>query len=321
MQRVVRWLAIGILAGAATGVADGIEYRSYHSTRLGVSVSIPSEWEVTEAKDGSLTVTGSTGVLVLSARPRGTATVETLREHALAYVKSGNVRIRNSGRKTIQEVPGWLFQYVTGDADDPLAGDTLCLLHENWMIAVAFATRQWLYGASRPVFETAIQSLKLGTPEGMRPLNRGFRRYDDSKKTFRLQVPEAWQLTSTANQQPFFAGPDGTLQVIVESGSRYLPGDAEILARAYVERAGYRLQKVTPGQIDGQPAQFAYCEAIDRSGWEGCFVVSVREGRLYVLKIAVQGREAGDRVTEIVGSFQFLPLRAVKDEGRGTKIP
>jgi len=321
MQTVARWLAIGVLAVGTARAAEGIEYRFHQSARLGLSLSIPKEWEVTEAKDGSLTVTGSAGVLVVSARPRGAATVETLREHALAYVKNGNVRIRNSGRKTVQGVPGWLFQYVTRDPDDPLCGDTLCLLHENWMIAVAFATREWLYVASRPVFETAIQSLKLGTPEGMRPLNRGFRRYEDPKGAFRLQVPEAWALTSTTHQQPFFAGPDGTLQVIVDGGSRYLSGDAEILARAYVERAGYRLQKVAPGTIDGQPAQFAYCAAADRSGWEGCFVVSVRDGKLFVLKIAYQGRGGEARVAEIVTSFQFLPLRAAKEGARGTKIP
>jgi hypothetical protein len=279
------------------------------------------EWEVSEAKDGSLTITGSTGVLVVSARPRGAATMETLREHALAYVRSGNVRIRNSGRKTVQGATGWLFQYMTRDPDDPLCGDTLCLLHENWMIAVAFATRQWLYAASRPVFETAIGSLKLGTPEGLRPLTRGFRRYEDPRGSFRLQVPDSWQLTSTTNHLPYFAGPDGTMQVIVDSGSRYLSGDSEILARAYVERAGYRVQKVEPGQIDAQPAQFAYCSATDGSEWEGCFVVSVREGKLYVLKIAFQGREGEARVQEIVNSFQFLPRRAAKEVGGGAKTP
>lgn len=321
MQTIARWLAISVLAVGAARAADGLEYRTHQSTRLGLSLSIPREWDVSEAKDGSLTVTGSAGVLVVSARPRGSATEETLREHALAYVTSGNVRIRNSGRKTVQGVPGWLFQYVTRDSEDPLSGDTLCLLHENWMIAVAFATRQWLYGASRPVFETAIQSLKLGTPEGMRPLSRGFRRYSDPKGTFRLQVPDTWQLTSGAGQQPFFVGPDGTLQVIVDSGSRYLPGDAEILARAYVERAGYRLQKVTPGQIDGQPAQFAYCSSSDPSAWEGCFVVSVRDGKLFVLKIAFRGSPTEARVPEMVGSFQFLPLRSAKDTPRGPKTP
>lgn len=321
MQRVARWLAIGLLGISAARAAEGMEYRTHQSARLGISLSIPKEWEVAEAKDGSLTVTGSTGVLVVSARPRGAATVQTLREHALAYVKSGNVRIRNSGRKTVQGVEGWLFQYLTRDAEDPLFGDTLCLLHDNWMIAVAFATRQWLYGASRPVFETAIQTLKLGTPEGMRPLTRGFRRFEDAKRSFRLQVPDSWQLASTSSQQPFFAGPDGTLQVIVDTGSRYLTGDAEILARAYVERAGYRLERVTTGPIDGQPGQFAYCTATDRSGWEGCFVVSVRDGRLYVLKIAYQGGDGQARVQEIVTSFQFLPLRAAKEVGRGPKIP
>jgi hypothetical protein len=321
MQIVARWLAIAVLAAGAARAAEGLEYRSYHSARLGLTLSIPREWEVSEAKDGSLTVTGSAGVLVVSARPRGATTVETLREYALAYVKQGNVRVRNSGRKTVQGVPGWLFQYVTRDSDDPLRGDTLCLLHESWMIAVAFATREWLYAASWPVFETAIQSLKLGTPEGMRPLNRGFRRYEDPKGIFRLQVPDAWQLTSTTHQQPFFAGPDGTLQVIVDGSSRYLPGDAEILARAYVERAGYRLQKVSPGQIDGQPAQFAYCAAADPSGWEGCFVVCVREGKLFVLKIAFQGPEGASRVAEIVTSFQFQTHRAANEGTRDNKIP
>lgn len=321
MQLLARWLAIGVLVAGAARAAEGMEYRTYRSDKLGISLLIPSEWEVSETKDGSVTITGSTGVLVVSARPRGSATVETLREHALAYVRAGNVRIRNSGRKTVRGVSGWLFQYVTRDPEDPLYGDTLCLLHEHWMLAIAFATRQWLYAASRPIFETAIRSLELGTPEGMRPLSRGFRRFVDPRGNYRLQVPDSWQLTSSAGSLPFFAGNDGTLQVIVDGSSRYLAGEAEILARAYVNRAGYRLRKVVAGQIDGQPAQFAYCAAIDRSGWQGCFVVSVREGKLYVLKIAFQGAGGEAHVQEIVNSFQFLPSRAAQQTPSPPKLP
>ena len=86
----------------------------------------------------------------------------------------------------VNGVPGWLFQYTTRDADDPLFGDTLCLLHEDWLVAVAFATREWLYAATRPVFETAIRSLRLRTPDGMRPLARGFRRFEDPRGAYRL---------------------------------------------------------------------------------------------------------------------------------------
>lgn len=319
MKLLARWAGVGVLLGLATGAAQAIEYRTYENPRLGLSLSIPAEWETSEGKDGSLTVTGSAGVLVVSARPRGEATEETLREYALAYVRGANVRLQNSGRKTVNGVPGWLFQYVTRDPEDPLRGDTLCLLHENWLVAVAFATREWLYAASRPVFETAIGSLHLQTPHGMRPLTRGFRRYEDPRGSFRLQVPESWQLTSSANSLPFFAGPDGTLQVIVDGGSRYLAGDAEILARAYVQRASYRLEKLTPGKIDAQPAQFAYCLPSDNSDWRGCFVVMVRDAKLYVLKIAYQGDGAEARVRQIVEGFQFLPVRAADSSAAGGK--
>jgi hypothetical protein len=310
MKLLARWAGIVAALGSAAGAAHAIEYRTYDNPQLGLSLSIPAEWETSEGKDGSLTVTGSAGVLVVSARPRGEATEETLRQYALSYVRGANVRLQNSGRKTVNGVPGWLFQYVTRDPEDPLRGDTLCLLHENWLVAVAFATREWLYAASRPVFDTAIHSLRLQTPHGMRPLTRGFRRFEDPRGNFRLQVPESWQLASSANSLPFFAGADGTLQVIVDGGSRYLAGDTEILARAYVQRASYRLQKLTPGKIDSQPGQFAYCVPNDASDWKGCFVVMVREGKLYVLKIAYQGETGEARVREIVEGFQFLPVRA-----------
>jgi hypothetical protein len=319
MKLLARWAGVGILLWGASGAARAIEYRTYVNPRLGLSLSIPAEWETSEGKDGSLTVTGSAGVLVVSARPRGAATEETLREYALAYVRGANVRLQNSGRKTVNGVPGWLFQYVTRDPEDPLRGDTLCLIHENWLVAVAFATREWLYAASRPVFETAIHSLRLQTPHGMRPLSRGFRRYEDPRGSFRLQVPESWQLTSSANSLPFFAGGDGTLQVIVDGGSRYLAGDAEILARAYVQRASYRLDKLSPGKIDSQPAQFAYCVPNDASDWRGCFVVMIREGKLYVLKIAYHGEGSEARVREIVDGFQFLPVRAADSSAVGGK--
>jgi hypothetical protein len=311
MQRSARWISLAAVFVTATGAAHAIEYRTYTNTRLGLSLAIPAEWETVEGKDGTITVTGSTGVLVVSARSRGGATDATLRQHALAYVRGANVRIHNSGRKTVDGVPGWLFQYTTRDPDDPLRGDTLCLLHENWLVAVAFATREWLYAASRPIFESAIHSLKLKTPEGMLPLSRGFRRFEDPSGRYRLQVPAEWQLTSSKGSLPFFAGRDGTLHVLVDGGSRYLAGDAEILARAYVQRASYRLQKLVAGEIDSHAAQLAYCEPTDRDGWQGCFAVTVREGKLYVLKIAYQG-DGETRVREILSSFQFLPLRTAE---------
>jgi hypothetical protein len=310
MRLLAGCISIGVLLGGATRAAWGIEYRTYSNPKYGLSLSVPVEWELTESSDGSLTFTGSTGVLVLNARPRGAATQERLRDYALAYVRGANIRLRNSGRKTVNGNPGWLFQYSTCDPEDPLRGDTLCLLHESWLVAVAFATREWLYSASRPVFETAIQSLKLETPAGMRSLAHGFRRFEDPRGSYRLQVPEGWQLTSSGGGLPFFAGTDGTLQVIVDRDSRYLPGDAEILARAYVGRASYRLQRLVTGEMDGYPAHFAYCTPTDRSGWQGCFVVSVRDGRLYLLKIAYAGEATGRRVREIVTSFQFLPGRS-----------
>ena len=70
----------------------------------------------------------------------------------------------------------------------------------------------------------------------------------------RFARPAAWQATSGDASTPAFAGEDGTLQIMVDGAARYLPGDAEILAKAYVNRAHYKLISLAPGKLDTRTA-------------------------------------------------------------------
>jgi hypothetical protein len=171
---------------------------------------------------------------------------------------------------------------------------------------IAFVTRDWLYDAGRVVFEKAVYSLKLFTPEGMQPLAQGYRRFENAAHGFRLQVPAAWKATSGDASSPAFTGDDGTLQILVDGNARYLPGDAEILAKSYVQRAQYKLSHLASGKLDGQTAFFAYCAPPDKPDWGACFIVFVRQQKLHVLKIAFNQTVRKNVVQEIAGSFQFL---------------
>jgi hypothetical protein len=266
---------------------------------------VPEEWESRTERDGTVTINGSTGVLVVSARPRGACTPETLPQQAAVYVLNDNTRLQNSGRKTVNGASGWLFQYVTKNADDPLRGDTFCLLHEDSLIVIAFVTREWLYKATRPVFEQCINSIRLGTPPGMRPLTTGYRRYEDREHAFRLQVPENWSQQGEA-RMPVFSGEDGTLQIFTDSSARYLPGDGEILARAYVDKASYKLKTLAKGKLDGQIAHFAFCTLPEQPDWVGCFIVLIRDQKLCVLKLSHNPERRKTLLDDIVHSFQFV---------------
>jgi len=310
-------LAFAILGVVATLAAAGragaaMKFRGYQSTKYGYSLAVPAEWEARQEKDATITFTGSTGVLVISIRPRAGCTQETLPTYAGQFVLSDKVKVLNQGKRTANGNAGWLYQYQTKDATDTLRGDTICLLNEDSLYIIAFVTRDWLYDASRVVFEKAITSLKLFPPVGAQPLAQGYRRFEDVAHGFRLQLPATWQATSGDAASPAFAGDDGTLQIMVDSTARYLPGDAEILAKAYVQRAHYKLASLAPGRLDGQAADFAYCEPPDKPEWGACFIVFVRQQRLHILKIAYQRAARKDLVQEIAGSFQFLGHPAVK---------
>ncbi len=296
------------LAGRATAA---MKFRPYQSVKNGYALAVPTEWEERQEKDSTITFTGSTGVLVISIRARAGCTAENLPTYAGQFVLSDKVKVLNKGKRTANGNPGWLFQYQTKDASDTLRGDTICLLNEDSLVIVAFVTRDWLYDASRIVFEKAVTSIKLFTPEGVQPLAQGFRRFEDAAHGFRLQLPAAWQSTSGDAAAPAFAGEDGTLQIMVDAAARYLPGDAEILAKSYVNRARYKLLSLASGKLDGQPAYFAYCEPPDKPEWGACFIVFVRQERLHVLKIAYQQARRKDVVRDIAGSFQFLGTPAV----------
>jgi hypothetical protein len=289
-----------------------MKYRTYQSTKYGYSLAVPAEWELRQEKDSTITFTGSTGVLVISIRPRAGCTPETLPTYAGQFVLSDKVKVLHQGKRTANGNQGWLYQYQTKDASDTLRGDTICLLNEDSLYIVAFVTRDWLYDASRVVFENAISSLKLFPPAGVEPLAQGYRRFEDVALGFRLQVPAAWQATSSDAASPTFAGDDGTLQIMVDGNARYLPGDAEILAKAYVARAHYKLTSLASGRLDGQPAFFAYCEPPDKPEWGGCFIIFVRQQRLHILKIAYHRTVRKDVVQGIAGSFQFLGHAAAR---------
>jgi hypothetical protein len=300
--RCLTMVALAWLGGALP--AHALTYRTYEDPRLGISLSVPEEWESRPERDGTVTINGSTGVLVVSARPRGTCTPETLPQQAAVYVLNDNTRLQNSGRKTVSGVSGWLFQYVTKNADDPLRGDTFCLLHEDSLIVIAFVTREWLYKATRPVFEQCINSIRLTTPAGMLPLNTGYRRYEDREHTFRLQVPDNWSQQGDA-RMPVFSGEFGSLQIFTDSSARYLPGDGEILARAYVDKASYKLKSLARGKLDGLPAHFAFCTLPEQPDWVGCFIVLIRDQKLLVLKVAHNPEHRKTLLDDIVHSFQF----------------
>jgi hypothetical protein len=291
-----------VLGAALPGHA--LTYRTYENPKIGIALSVPEEWEMRQERDGTVTINGSTGVLVVSARPRGTCTPESLRQHASLYVLNENPRLQNSGRKTVNGYSGWLFQYVTRNADDPLRGDTLCLLHDDSLLIVAFVTREWLYKATRPVFEECIRSIRLTTPPGKRALAPGYRRYEDRERAFRLQVPEEWTQGGDA-RMPIFSGEHGTLQIFTDSSARYLPGDGEILARAYVDKASYKMKSLARGKLDGHPAHFAFCTLPDRPDWVGCFIVLIRDQKLYVLKMAHHAEHRKALLEDVVRSFQF----------------
>jgi hypothetical protein len=310
---VVATLAVAGRAGAA------MKYRTFQSTKYGYSLVVPAEWDERQEKDSTLTFTGSTGVLVISVRPRGGCTPETLAKYSQQFVLSDKVKVLNQGKRTANGSAGWLYQYQTKDQSDTLRGDTICLLNEDSLYIIAFVTRDWLYDASRVIFERALASLKLFPPEGLEPLAQGYRRFEDPAHGFRLQVPAAWQATSDDASTPAFAGDDGTLQILVDGNARYLAGDAEILARAYVSRAHYKLASVAPGKLDGQPAYFAYCEPPDKPDWGACFIVFVRHQKLHILKIAYHRTLRKDVVQQIAGSFQFTGHAATKAK-TGAKI-
>ena len=321
-------LAIVVLGVAATLASAGrataaMKFRPYQSTKFGYSLAVPSEWEARQEKSDTVTFTGSTGVLVVSLRPRAGCTWETLPTYSSQFVISDKVKVLNKGKRTANGNPGWLYQYQTKDATDTLRGDTICILNEDSLYIVAFVTRDWLYDASRVVFEKALTSLKLFTPEGMQPLAQGYRRFEDVAHGFRLQLPVTWQATSGDASTPAFAGEDGTLQILVDANARYLPGDAEILAKSYVTRAHYKLASLATGKLDGQTAYFAYCEPPDKPDWGACFIVFVRGQRLHVLKIAYHSAQRKEVVQEIAGSFQFLerPASAAKPVAKISRIP
>jgi len=315
---------VAMLASAGQATA-AMRFRTFQSTKYGYSIAVPSEWEMRQEKNDTITFTGSTGVLVISLRPRAGTTWETLPTYASQFVLSDKVKVLNKGKRTANGNPGWLYQYQTKDATDTLRGDTICLLNEDSLYLVAFVTRDWLYDASRIVFEKAVTSLKLFTPEGMQPLAAGYRRFEDVAHGFRLQLPAAWQATSGDAATPAFAGEDGTLQILVDGNARYLTGDAEILAKSYVARAHYKLSSLASGKLDGQPAYFAYCEPPDKPEWGACFIVFVRADRLHVLKISYQQARRKDVVQEIAGSFQFLdhpsPAAKTKPAAKISRVP
>src|SRR4051812_20599628 len=87
MNRGTRCLMLTALASlglARSGSA--LDYRTYENPHLGVTLSVPQEWETREDPDGTVTISGSTGVLVVSARPRSGCTPQNLRQHAARYV-------------------------------------------------------------------------------------------------------------------------------------------------------------------------------------------------------------------------------------------
>jgi hypothetical protein len=104
---------------------------------------------------------------------------------------------------------------------------------------------------------------------------------------------------------PIFSGEDGSLQIFTDGSARYLPGDGEILARAYVDKASYKLKSLARGKLDGHPAHFAFCTLPDRPEWVGCFVVLIRDQKLYVLKLSHHAERRKDLLDDIVRSFQF----------------
>ena len=59
------------------------------------------------------TFTGSTGVLVVSLRPRAGCAWETLPTYAAQFVLSNKVKVLNKGKRTANGNPGWLYQYQT----------------------------------------------------------------------------------------------------------------------------------------------------------------------------------------------------------------
>ena len=99
--------------------------------------------------------------------------------------------------------------------------------------------------------------------------------------------------------------------------------DAEILAKAYVARAHYKMVSLASGRLDGQPAYFAYCEPPDKPDWGACFIVFVRQQRLDILKIAYHRTLRKDVVQEIAGSFQFLtrPATKAKPTAKVSQVP
>jgi hypothetical protein len=138
----------------------------------------------------------------------------------------------------------------------------------------------------------------------MRPLAPGFRRYEDREHTFRMQVPESWTQQGDP-RMPVFSGEDGSLQVFTDSSARYLPGDGEILARAYVDKANYKLKTLARGKLDGQAAHFAFCTLPDQPDWVGCFIVLIRDQKLLVLKLAHEAERRKSLLDDVLRSFQF----------------
>ena len=66
-----------VLASAGRATA-AMQFRTFHSTKYGYSLAVPSEWEERQEKNDTITFTGSSGVLVISLRPRAGTTWEAL---------------------------------------------------------------------------------------------------------------------------------------------------------------------------------------------------------------------------------------------------
>src|SRR5437879_4770635 len=98
MRLALAFLSVAAIIAAPSRAAAAMKFRPHQSIRDGYSLVVPAEWEERQEKESTVTFTGSTGVLVISLRPRGGCTPEHLANYAGQFVLSDKVKVLHQGK-------------------------------------------------------------------------------------------------------------------------------------------------------------------------------------------------------------------------------
>src|ERR1051326_124511 len=100
MKVALAILSVAVTLASAGRASAAMNYKTYQSAKYGYSLAVPSEWEQRPEKDDTATFTGSTGVLVVSIRPRSGCTAESLPNYGRQFVVTEKVKVLTQGKRT-----------------------------------------------------------------------------------------------------------------------------------------------------------------------------------------------------------------------------